>query len=431
MKWLWELDGRRPDRDRAHALPRPLHRVRQHPGRLRHGAAGSAPPARPASSGSLTRRRDRRAGGAGPARAAARDDPRRVSNVVFMGMGEPLANYDRTWAAVERLHGDMGISARHLTISTVGIVPGIRRLAGEAPAGQPGRVAARRQRRAARRARADQPPLPARRAGRRLRATYLDGQEPAAVVRVGAHRRRQRPAAATPTSSPPTPAPLRAHVNLIPLNPTPGYATRGTPPGRVAAFRDLLRVARRQRHRAPEPGHRHRRRLRPAPGRPRGRGSGRRAQPVRLSEPPTVSRPAPATASTSDLARRHLRRRPTPPSRPTALDHVGPGSHHRSDRPAPSTTAPGSTTIEPSVRRAADRGAGWPAGSRRACRSRRTGRRGRPASSRPSPCGPAPHDLVEARRLRPRGEPTSAHGSSDATSPTPRPEAGLAVRPGR
>ena len=56
---------------------------------------------------------------------------RRVSNIVFMGMGEPLANYDRVWGAVTRLHGDMGLSARHLTLSTVGIVPGIRRLAAE------------------------------------------------------------------------------------------------------------------------------------------------------------------------------------------------------------------------------------------------------------------------------------------------------------
>ena len=77
----------------------------------------------------------------------ARDGGRRLGNVVFMGMGEPLANYDRVWAAVERLHDDLGLSARHLTISTVGIVPGIRRLAGERPAGEPGRVAARRQRR--------------------------------------------------------------------------------------------------------------------------------------------------------------------------------------------------------------------------------------------------------------------------------------------
>jgi 23S rRNA (adenine2503-C2)-methyltransferase len=59
----------------------------------------------------------------------ARDQGRRVGNVVFMGMGEPLANEAAVWAAVERLHGALGLSARHLTISTVGIVPGIRRLA--------------------------------------------------------------------------------------------------------------------------------------------------------------------------------------------------------------------------------------------------------------------------------------------------------------
>jgi len=44
-------------------------------------------------------------------------------------MGEPLANYDNLWAAIERLHDDVGMSARHLTVSTVGIVPGIKRLA--------------------------------------------------------------------------------------------------------------------------------------------------------------------------------------------------------------------------------------------------------------------------------------------------------------
>src|SRR5437763_9216494 len=65
------------------------------------------------------------------ARRAAAAGGRRLSNVVFMGMGEPLANYDRVWAAVERMHDDMGLSARHLTLSTVGIVPGIRRLAGD------------------------------------------------------------------------------------------------------------------------------------------------------------------------------------------------------------------------------------------------------------------------------------------------------------
>lgn len=62
---------------------------------------------------------------------AAQASGRRISNVVFMGMGEPLANYDATWGAVERLHGDFGISARRITVSTVGIVPGIDRLAEE------------------------------------------------------------------------------------------------------------------------------------------------------------------------------------------------------------------------------------------------------------------------------------------------------------
>ncbi len=57
--------------------------------------------------------------------------PRPVTHVVFMGMGEPLANYDGTWGAVRRLHDDMGLSARRLTISTVGIIPGIRKMAAE------------------------------------------------------------------------------------------------------------------------------------------------------------------------------------------------------------------------------------------------------------------------------------------------------------
>jgi 23S rRNA (adenine2503-C2)-methyltransferase len=62
---------------------------------------------------------------------AAHFSPQRISNVVYMGMGEPLANYDAVWASVERLHGDVGISARRITISTVGVVPGMRRLAAE------------------------------------------------------------------------------------------------------------------------------------------------------------------------------------------------------------------------------------------------------------------------------------------------------------
>jgi 23S rRNA (adenine2503-C2)-methyltransferase len=57
----------------------------------------------------------------------------RISNIVFMGMGEPFANYDRWWQAVEQLHDPQGfnLGARSMTVSTVGLPQGIRRLAGE------------------------------------------------------------------------------------------------------------------------------------------------------------------------------------------------------------------------------------------------------------------------------------------------------------
>src|SRR5215212_5088991 len=61
--------------------------------------------------------------------------PGRVSNVVFMGMGEPLANYKAVLGAVRRLTepapSGLGMSARGVTVSTVGLVPRIERLAGE------------------------------------------------------------------------------------------------------------------------------------------------------------------------------------------------------------------------------------------------------------------------------------------------------------
>jgi 23S rRNA (adenine2503-C2)-methyltransferase len=70
------------------------------------------------------------------ARALAADpDPGRVSNVVFMGMGEPLANYRAVIDAVRRMTDPvpdgLGISQRSITVSTVGLVPAIERLAGE------------------------------------------------------------------------------------------------------------------------------------------------------------------------------------------------------------------------------------------------------------------------------------------------------------
>jgi 23S rRNA (adenine2503-C2)-methyltransferase len=55
---------------------------------------------------------------------------RRISNVVFMGMGEPLANYNRVLASLHRLvdPGDFGMSQRNIVVSTVGLVPAIRKL---------------------------------------------------------------------------------------------------------------------------------------------------------------------------------------------------------------------------------------------------------------------------------------------------------------
>ncbi|OIV38557.1 23S rRNA (adenine(2503)-C(2))-methyltransferase RlmN [Mangrovactinospora gilvigrisea] len=61
--------------------------------------------------------------------------PARLSNIVFMGMGEPLANYNRVMGAIRRLTDPapdgLGLSQRGITVSTVGLVPAIHRLADE------------------------------------------------------------------------------------------------------------------------------------------------------------------------------------------------------------------------------------------------------------------------------------------------------------
>lgn len=55
----------------------------------------------------------------------------RVSHVVFMGMGEPLMNYDATLAAVKLLNSELNIGMRNITVSTIGYIPGMYRLAKE------------------------------------------------------------------------------------------------------------------------------------------------------------------------------------------------------------------------------------------------------------------------------------------------------------
>ena len=167
--------------------------------------------------------------------------PRRLSNVVFMGMGEPMANYDQVWAAVQRINSEMGLSARHLTLSTVGIVPGIRRLAHEAlPVNLAVSLHAANDQ-----LRNQLVPINKRypidelmeacrqyltAKGRRLSFEWalmagvndrpVDAEELAGLAR-----------------------PLGAHVNLIPLNPTAGgleAGLRGSPPKQVRGFRALL-----------------------------------------------------------------------------------------------------------------------------------------------------------------------------------------------
>ncbi len=164
--------------------------------------------------------------------------PRRLSNVVFMGMGEPLANYERVWGAVVRLHGDMGLSARHLTVSTVGLVPGIRRLATETlPVNLAVSLHAANDE-----LRDELVPI--------NRRYPLDELALACAGYVAARGRRlsiewalidavnDRGRDASELSA--FARPLGAHVNLIPLNPTPGYPVVGSPPPRVRHFRDQL-----------------------------------------------------------------------------------------------------------------------------------------------------------------------------------------------
>ncbi len=170
------------------------------------------------------------------AREAAK--PRRLSNVVFMGMGEPLANYDAVWGAVRRIHGDLGLSARHITMSTVGLIPGIRRMATEdLPISLAVSLHA-----ATDELRDELVPI-------NTRYPIADLAE-ACQEYVDASKRRlsfewalidgvndtQDQAVALADLC----RQLRAHVNLIPLNPTPGYPTVGTDAAGVARFQRWL-----------------------------------------------------------------------------------------------------------------------------------------------------------------------------------------------
>lgn len=63
--------------------------------------------------------------------AIQRDTKERINNVVFMGQGEPLLNYDEVVKAIHLIKNDVSIGARRITLSTSGVVPQIKKLAEE------------------------------------------------------------------------------------------------------------------------------------------------------------------------------------------------------------------------------------------------------------------------------------------------------------
>ena len=167
--------------------------------------------------------------------------PGRLGNLVFMGMGEPLANYDNLREALRRLIEEMGVSGRAITVSTVGVVPGMLRLAGE-----PWPVtlalslhAADDETRAAlvplnRRYPIDDLIAAARhyveRKGRRLTLEWT------LIAGVNDTPEQARGLAAIAGE-------LGAHANVIPLNPTPLTRHRAPSPEAVRAFVERARRA--------------------------------------------------------------------------------------------------------------------------------------------------------------------------------------------
>ena len=173
------------------------------------------------------------------AAAAARDGalgaPARLSNVVFMGMGEPLANYKRVVRGAAADHDPRPDGSGSRRAASRSPPSGWSRRSTSWPpraAGDPRRVPARPRRRAARHPGAGQQPVEGRRGARR-RPPLRDHHRPPGVDRVRPDPRRQRPAVARRPARQAAAAAdrdQRVHVNLIPLNPTPGQRV-----GRLAA----------------------------------------------------------------------------------------------------------------------------------------------------------------------------------------------------
>jgi 23S rRNA (adenine2503-C2)-methyltransferase len=169
--------------------------------------------------------------------------PQRLTNVVFMGMGEPMSNERHVFASISRLtdpHG-MRLGARHVTVSTVGVIPGIDRLGRAHP--QVGLAVSLHA--ADDELRSEL--VPANRLwplrdleGAIARWRDLTRRRPSiewAMIDGVNDSDRQADLLA------PMARRLHAHVNLIPLNPTPGWPTQPSPKRRIDAFTGRLRAA--------------------------------------------------------------------------------------------------------------------------------------------------------------------------------------------
>lgn len=166
---------------------------------------------------------------------------RRLSNIVFMGMGEPLANTKNLFPALRRINSEIGIGARHMTISTVGIIPGINKFAQlDLQVNLAISLhAANNEKRSKLIPVNNRYPvedlIDALRQYRKLtnrRVSFewamIDGvndtdKDASELIRLS--------------------IPIGAHVNLIPLNPTPGWPTKGSPMQRVKEFAALVEGA--------------------------------------------------------------------------------------------------------------------------------------------------------------------------------------------
>lgn len=162
----------------------------------------------------------------------------RLSNIVLMGMGEPFHNYDAVMEAIHRIMDELGIGQRHITVSTVGLVPQIRKFADEGLQ----LTLAISLHKADDAERTDLMPVNKRwnlqeligachyyveKTGRRVTFEWaaIEGQNdtPEEAHKLGKLLKG-----------------LHCHVNIIPLNPTGGYAGKPSDPEKILAFIDIL-----------------------------------------------------------------------------------------------------------------------------------------------------------------------------------------------